>query len=61
MRSSVRNNWAIVSLGAGEPRKALVFDGTLRIVAQKDPGARLSQSLLANRARWLKEARRLAS
>jgi serine/threonine protein kinase len=51
---SVRNNWAIVSMGAGEPGKALeLFDQTLRIVAQKDPGAQPPQYLLANRARAL--------
>jgi tetratricopeptide (TPR) repeat protein len=51
---SVRNNWAIVSLGAGEPRRALeLFDETLRIVAQKDPGAQPPQYLVANRARAL--------
>jgi len=51
---SVRNNWAIVSMGAGEPGKALeLFDQTLGIVAQKDPGARPPQYLLANRARAL--------
>lgn len=51
---SVRNNWAIVSLSAGEPRKALaIYDETLAIVAQKDPGSRPPQYLLANRARAL--------
>jgi eukaryotic-like serine/threonine-protein kinase len=51
---SVRNNWAIVSLGAGEPRKALqLYDETLEIVAQRDPGARPPMYLLGNRARAL--------
>ena len=51
---SVRNNWAIVSMGAGEPRKALeLYDQTLQIVTQKDPGARPPQYLLGNRARAL--------
>jgi serine/threonine protein kinase len=58
---SVRNNWAIVSMGAGEPGKALgLFDQTLRIVAQKDPGARPPQYLLANRARALEALGRYA-
>lgn len=51
---SVRNNWAIVSLSAGEPRKALdIYDQTLAIVSRQDPGARAPEYLLANRARAL--------
>jgi tetratricopeptide (TPR) repeat protein len=51
---SVRNNWAIVSLGAGEPLKALqLYDQTLAIVAERDPGARPPMYLLGNRARAL--------
>ena len=51
---SVRNNWAVVSLQAGEPRKALeLYDQTLQIVEQKNPGALPPQYLLANRARAL--------
>jgi len=51
---SVRNNWAIVSMGAGEPRKALeLYEQTLQIVEQKNPGSRPPQYLLANRARAL--------
>jgi serine/threonine-protein kinase len=51
---SIRNNWAIVSMGAGEPRKALqLFDQTLQIVEQKNPGSRPPQYLLGNRARAL--------
>jgi len=51
---SVRNNWAVMSLGAGEPRKALdLYDQTLQIVEQKNPGASPPQYLLANRARAL--------
>jgi serine/threonine-protein kinase len=51
---SVRNSWAIVSLGAGEPLKALqLYDQTLAIVAEKDPGARPPMYLLGNRARAL--------
>jgi serine/threonine protein kinase len=51
---SVRNNWAIVSLGAGEPRKALeLYDQTIRIVERKNPGTRPPGYLLANRARAL--------
>jgi eukaryotic-like serine/threonine-protein kinase len=51
---SVRNNWAVMSLQAGEPRKALeLYDQTLQIVEQKNPGAPPPQYLLANRARAL--------
>jgi tetratricopeptide (TPR) repeat protein len=51
---SVRNNWAIVSMGAGEPRKALeLYEQTLRIVEQKNPGSHPPQYLLANRAHAL--------
>ena len=58
---SVRSNWAIVSLEAGEPRKALeMFDETLRIVARKDPGTRPPPDLLANRARALEALGRYA-
>lgn len=51
---SVRNNWAVVSLGAGEPRKALeLYDQTLQIVEQKNPGSQPPAYLVANRARSL--------
>ena len=51
---SVRNNWAIVSMGSGEPRKALeLYEQTLRLVEQKNPGSRPPQYLLANRAHAL--------
>lgn len=51
---SIRNNWAVVSLGAGEPRKALqLYDQTLQIVEQKNPGSQPPAYLLANRARAL--------
>jgi serine/threonine-protein kinase len=51
---SVRNNWAIVSMGAGEPRKALeLYEQTLQIVEQKNPGSRPPQYLFANRAHAL--------
>jgi tetratricopeptide (TPR) repeat protein len=51
---SVRNNWAVVTLQAGEPRKALeLYDQILQIVEQKNPGSRPPQYLLANRARAL--------
>ncbi len=51
---SVRNNWALVSMSAGEPRRALeIYNETLQIVRQKDPGSRPPQYLLANRARAL--------
>jgi eukaryotic-like serine/threonine-protein kinase len=59
---SVRNNWAIVSLGAGEPLKALqLYDATLAIVAEKDPGARPPVYLLGNRARALEAVGRYAA
>jgi serine/threonine-protein kinase len=58
---SVRNNWAVVSLGAGEPRKALeLYDQTLQIVEQKNPGSPPPQYLLANRARALEALGRYA-
>jgi tetratricopeptide (TPR) repeat protein len=51
---SVRNNWAIVSLGAGEPMKALrLYDQTLAIVKERDPSAKPPMYLLGNRARAL--------
>lgn len=51
---SVRNNWAVVSMSAGEPRRALeLYEQTLQIVARKDPGSRPPQYLLGNRARAL--------
>ena len=51
---SIRNNWAVVSLGAGEPRKALeLYVQTLQIVEQKNPGSQPPAYLLANRARAL--------
>ena len=51
---SVRNNWAIVSLGAGEPRRALdLYDQALRIVELKNPGSQPPGYLLGNRAHAL--------
>jgi eukaryotic-like serine/threonine-protein kinase len=58
---SVRNNWAIVSLGAGEPRRALeLYDQTLRIVELKNPGSQPPQYLLGNRAHALEALGRYA-
>jgi eukaryotic-like serine/threonine-protein kinase len=51
---SVRNNWAIVSDGAGNPKKALeLYDQTLQIVSQNGSGATPPTYLIANRARAL--------
>ncbi len=50
----MRNNWAIVSDGAGNPRRALeLYDQTLQIVAQQESGERPPAFLLGNRARAL--------
>lgn len=58
---SVRNNWAIVSLGAGEPRRALdLYDQTLRIVELKNPGSPPPRYLLGNRAHALEALGRYA-
>jgi tetratricopeptide (TPR) repeat protein len=58
---AVRNNWAIVSLGAGEPRRALeLYDQTLRIVELKNPGSQPPQYLLGNRAHALEALGRYA-
>jgi serine/threonine protein kinase len=58
---SVRNNWAIVSLGAGEPRRALeLYDQTLRIVELKNPGSTPPGYLLGNRAHALEALGRYA-
>ena len=51
---SVRNNWAIVSDGAGTPRRSLeLYDQTLKLVAETDPGAAPAPYLVANRAHAL--------
>jgi eukaryotic-like serine/threonine-protein kinase len=51
---SVRNNWAIVSDGAGNPKRALtLYDETLRLVAQADASAAPPQYLISNRAHAL--------
>ena len=51
---SVRNNWAIVSDGAGAPRRSLeLYEQTLAIVAQNDSGAPPPAYLLGNRAHAL--------
>jgi eukaryotic-like serine/threonine-protein kinase len=50
----MRNNWAIVSDGSGNPRRALeLYDQTLQIVAQQESGERPPPYLLGNRARAL--------
>jgi serine/threonine-protein kinase len=51
---SVRNNWAIVSDGAGNPRRALaLYDETLRLSAQADAAAMPPPYLVSNRAHAL--------
>jgi eukaryotic-like serine/threonine-protein kinase len=51
---SVRNNWAIVSDGAGNPRRALaLYDETLRLSAQADSAAIPPPYLVSNRAHAL--------
>jgi serine/threonine protein kinase len=58
---SVRNNWAIVSDGAGNPKAALqLYDETLQIVAQNGAGTPPPLYLLANRARALENIGRYA-
>ena len=50
----MRNNWAIVSDGSGNPRHALeLYDQTLQIVAQQESGERPPPYLMGNRARAL--------
>ncbi len=57
---SVRNNWAVMSDGAGEPKRSLeLYDETLAILAQNDPTAPIPSYLLANRAKALDEIGRL--
>jgi tetratricopeptide (TPR) repeat protein len=47
----VRNNWAIVSDGAGNPQRALaLYDETLRLVTQMDSATPPPPYLIANRA-----------
>ena len=51
---SVRNNWAIVSDGAGNPKRALaLYDETLRLVAQSDAIGTPPPYLIFNRAHAL--------
>ena len=50
----MRNNWAIVSDGSGNPKRALeLYDQTLQIVAQQESGERPPPFLIGNRARAL--------
>jgi serine/threonine-protein kinase len=50
----VRNNWAIVSDGSGNPKRALeLYDQTLQIVAQQESGERPPPYLIGSRARAL--------
>jgi serine/threonine protein kinase len=51
---AVLSNWALVSDGAGNPKRALELDDqVLRIVVQNDPAAPPPPTLLYNRAREL--------
>jgi serine/threonine-protein kinase len=51
---SVRNNAAVVSDGAGNPRRSLqLYEQTLAIVAQNDPGAQPPPYLVGNHAHAL--------
>jgi len=51
---TVRNNWAVMSDGVGEPKRSLeLYDQTLAILAQNDPTAPIPSYLLANRAKAL--------
>ncbi|MEP7244299.1 MAG: protein kinase [Gammaproteobacteria bacterium] len=60
--AAVRNNWAVVGLGAGDPRRALeLCDETLRALHSKDPGALPPSYLVANRARALEALGRLGA
>ncbi len=57
---TVRNNWAVMSDGAGEPKRSLeLYDQTLAILAQNDPTAPIPSYLLANRAKALDAIGRL--
>ena len=50
----MRNNWAIVSDGSGNPKRALeLYDQTLQIVSQQESGERPPPFLVGNRARAL--------
>jgi tetratricopeptide (TPR) repeat protein len=50
----VRNNWAVASSGAGNPKRALeLIEQIIRIIAQNDPTARTDATLMFNRAREL--------
>jgi serine/threonine protein kinase len=58
---SVRNNWAIVSDGAGNPKRALaLYDATLRLVARNDARGTPPPYLIFNRAHALEGIGRFA-
>jgi eukaryotic-like serine/threonine-protein kinase len=51
---AVRNNWALVSSGAGNPKRALaLYDEALQIVVTNDPTGVVPPYLQVNRARML--------
>jgi eukaryotic-like serine/threonine-protein kinase len=58
---SVRNNWGIVSDGAGDSRRALeIFEETLQIVLQDSGASQVPPYLLANLARQLENVGRFS-
>ena len=58
---SVRNNWALVASGSGNPRRALaLYDEAVKIVEENDANAPVPPFLLANRARMLEYVGRYA-
>jgi serine/threonine protein kinase len=53
---AIRNNWALVSSGAGNPRLALeLLDETLRLAAENEPDAPPEPTFLYNRATLLED------
>jgi serine/threonine protein kinase len=53
---SIRNNWAVATSNAGVPRRSLeLYEETLRIAAERDPGGPPPGYVLVNRARALSQ------
>ena len=51
---SVRNNWAVVVHSAGSPKRALdIYDGTLRLIAERHQGEAPAPYIVGNRGRTL--------
>jgi serine/threonine-protein kinase len=58
---ATRNNWAVSTSAAGNPRRSLeVFDEAMRIVVENDAQAVMPSYLMANRARVLENLGRFA-